>query len=176
MSRIDATTKLPAMTFLTNFKWRPIRLMGATVKITAFLLLSLLLGIRAHAQSSPEGLWMSFDDDGKTPMALIRIVKANGMLNGRIEKVLDVQSQTETVCSRCSGDRKNQPIVGLEIIRGVKPEPQNSQWSQGQILDPDDGAEYRLVMELRESGKQLKLRGYLGPFWRTQLWLRKSNN
>ena len=138
---------------------------------TYFLVASLLMSLHIHAQTSPEGLWMSYDDDGKTATALVRIVKINDQLIGQIEKVFD--QQTESICSNCRGDRKNQPIVGLEIIRGVKMAAQNNKWSQGRILDPDDGTEYKLVMELERAGQTLVVRGYWGLFWRTQYWQRQ---
>jgi uncharacterized protein (DUF2147 family) len=127
-----------------------------------------LINMPSLAQSTPEGLWMSFDDDGKTPTALIRISKSNGQLTGRIEKVLDTKS--EMICSKCADDRRNQPMIGLEIIRGSKADPHNGKWEQGRILDPDDGTEYNLVMELKESGQILLVRGYWSFFWRTQQW------
>ena len=128
--------------------------------------------LASFAQSTPEGLWMSFDDDGKTPTALIRISKSNGQLIGRIEKVLDTTS--EPTCSKCTDDRKNQPLVGLEIIRGSQAAPHNGKWEQGRILDPDDGAEYKLVMELKNGGQVLLVRGYWNVFWRTQEWHRQG--
>jgi uncharacterized protein (DUF2147 family) len=136
------------------------------------ILFAILGSIGSYAQSSPEGLWMSFDDDGKTPTALVRIAKSNGQLIGRIEKVLDAQS--ETTCSKCLDDRKNQSMVGLEIIRGAKHDAQNGQWIQGRILDPDDGTEYRLVIEPQSAGQVLVIRGYWGVFWRTQIWRKQG--
>ena len=138
---------------------------------TNFLLLSLLFSFHVYAQTSPEGLWMSYDDDGKTATALVRIFKINDRLIGQIVKVFD--QQAEAICSSCREDRKNQPIVGLEIIRGVKVAAQNNKWSQGRILDPDDGTEYKLVMELERAGQTLVVRGYWGLFWRTQYWQRQ---
>ena len=137
-----------------------------------FYIFVLFISLNSHAQSTPEGLWMSFDDDGKSPTALIRISKSNGRFAGRIEKVLD--NTPETICKKCPDDRKNQPLVGLEIIRGVQIEPRNNKWEQGRILDPDDGTEYRLVMELQNDGQVLLVRGYWGVFWRTQQWRRQS--
>jgi uncharacterized protein (DUF2147 family) len=130
------------------------------------------VSLAAFAQPTPEGLWISFDDDGKTPTALIRISKSNGQLIGRIEKVLDTTS--EPTCSKCTDDRKNQPLVGLEIIRGSQAAPHNGKWEQGRILDPDDGAEYKLVMELKNGGQVLLVRGYWSVFWRTQQWHRQG--
>ena len=136
------------------------------------VLTALLASLSADAQTTPEGLWMSFDDDGKTASALVRIVKSNGQFVGRIEKVLDTQA--EPTCQQCTDDRKNQPLVGLEIIRGAKLEAVNGKWEHGRILDPDDGTEYKLVMELQNAGQTLLVRGYWGVFWRTQQWRRQA--
>lgn len=138
------------------------------------VLLFALTSMMSFAQSTPEGLWISFDDDGTSPTALVRITKSNGQLVGRIEKVLDTTS--ETICKKCTDDRKNQPFVGLEIIRASQAEPHNNKWEQGRILDPDDGTEYKLVMELQHSGQVLLVRGYWGVFWRTQQWRRQGTN
>ena len=73
-----------------------------------FYIFVLFISLNSHAQSTPEGLWMSFDDDGKTPTALIRISKSNSQFAGRIEKVLD--NTPETICKKCPDDRKNQQI------------------------------------------------------------------
>jgi uncharacterized protein (DUF2147 family) len=136
-----------------------------------FVLLAQLIVAVCYAQSTPEGLWMSYDDDGKTPSAIVRISQSGSQLVGRIEKVLDPQSELN--CSKCNDDRRHQPLVGLEIIRGVKSEPNNGRWEQGKILDPDDGAEYKLVIEMQNSGKTLLVRGYWGLFWRSQKWQRQ---
>jgi uncharacterized protein (DUF2147 family) len=71
-------------------------------------------------------------------------------------------------------DRKNQPLMGLEIIRGSQAAPHNGKWEQGRILDPDDGAEYKLVMELKNGSQVLLVRGYWSVFWRTQQWHRQG--
>jgi len=139
-----------------------------------FVLCLLLTAFVAKAQTTPEGLWMSFDDDGKTPTALVRIAKNNDLLSGRIEKLLYIQPGSETVCTHCRDDRKNQAMVGLEIIRGAKASAQDGQWRDGKILDPDDGEVYRLVMVLAKDGQVLEVKGYWGLFWRTQYWRRQT--
>lgn len=113
-------------------------------------------------QTTPEGLWMSFDD-GKIPTAMVRLTQVHGEWRGRIEKVLDPQTSANALCTQCPRDRKNQPMVGLEIVRGDK------------ILDPDDGEEYRLTMALQPNGQVLEVKGHWGLFWRTQYWRRQGN-
>jgi uncharacterized protein (DUF2147 family) len=45
-------------------------------------------------------------------------------------------------------------------------------WEGGKILDPENGKEYTLKMTPLDGGKQLQIRGYIGPFYRTQIWQR----
>ncbi len=42
----------------------------------------------------------------------------------------------------------------------------------GKILDPENGKEYRASFTPIDGGARLEVRGYLGPFWRTQVWQR----
>jgi len=126
----------------------------------------------ANAQTTPVGLWRTFSDDGLRVQATVRIVEQGGKLWGRIEHVLDAHADKDERCEACKGRKHGQPMVGLEIIENVHPVSDKGIWRQGTVLDPESGDEYRLEMELREKGRQLILRGYWGPFWRTQVWQR----
>ena len=122
--------------------------------------LMLLASGAAFAQSSVAGLWRSIDDKTGEAKAEIRITEGNGTLTGRIEKLLKTDARPDAKCDQCEDDRKDKPMVGLEIIRGNK------------ILDPENGREYRLRLTPFDDGKKLEVRGYLGPFYRNQVWLR----
>ena len=124
----------------------------------------------AWAQMSPVGLWRSVDDKTGEPKAEIRIVDNAGALSGRIEKTL--RKDAKPTCTECQDDRKGQLIVGLEIIRGGKKDEGKEVWEGGKILDPENGKEYRASFTPIEGGKRLEVRGFLGPFWRTQTWVR----
>jgi uncharacterized protein (DUF2147 family) len=125
--------------------------------VTALLLLA---SSAAFAQQSVTGLWRNVDDSTGEVKAEIRIVETNGVVSGRIEKVLAKDAKPDDKCTKCEGDRKDKPMVGLEIIRGDR------------ILDPENGREYRLSLAPLDGGQKLQVRGYLGPFYRTQVWLR----
>jgi uncharacterized protein (DUF2147 family) len=56
--------------------------------------------------------------------------------------------------------------------RGAKAVPGSPWFEEGEILDPDNGKTYKLKMRVSEDGKALLLRGYIGPFYRTQNWER----
>jgi uncharacterized protein (DUF2147 family) len=130
-----------------------------------------LASTMAMAQMSPEGLWRNIDDKTGEAKAEIRIAAtASGALNGKIEKSLTQSSEPN--CSLCTDDRKDKPKLGMEIIRGAKKSDTGAVWEGGKILDPENGKEYTLRMTPLEDGKKLQIRGYIGPFYRTQVWQR----
>ncbi len=126
----------------------------------------------AMAQSTPVGLWRSFDEKTGEAKAEVRVVEAGGVLSGKIEKRLLKTARPEDVCTECSDDRKGQPLLGLEIIRGAKKAEGREVWEGGKILDPENGRNYTLKMTPVEDGKKLEVRGSFGPFGRTQTWVR----
>jgi uncharacterized protein (DUF2147 family) len=124
----------------------------------------------ASAQMVPQGLWRNVDDKSGEAKAEIRIASQGGVLSGRIEKAL-IQSG-EPKCGLCTDDRKDQPKLGMEIIRGARKAADDAVWEGGKILDPENGKEYTLRLTPLDGGKQLQVRGYIGPFYRTQVWQR----
>lgn len=142
------------------------------MKRLAFLIAAFALHAAALAQATPVGLWKTIDDETKTEKSLVRIVESGGVLGGKIEKLLDPAKQND-VCDKCSDERKGKPIVGLSIIRNAKQDGEDkSVWTGGEILDPNNGKTYRLRLKPLDGGKQLEVRGYVGPFFRNQTWIR----
>jgi uncharacterized protein (DUF2147 family) len=141
-------------------------------KALATLLLAAVAGA-AHAQTAtPVGLWKTIDDKSKSERSLVRISETGGVLVGRIEKVLGPDAKPDAKCDLCTDDRKDKPIVGLEIIRGVK--KNEDLWDGGTILDPNEGKAYKVRLTLADDGRKLDVRGYIGAplLGRTQTWLR----
>lgn len=131
------------------------------------------ISLSALAQMTPVGSWHSVDDKTGEAKAEIQIVDNAGVLSGRVMKSLRNDPKAKKTCDECSDDRKGQAIVGMEIIRGVKQEGADNLWAGGgKILDPENGKEYTVRMTPLEGGKKLQVRGYIGPFYRTQVWLR----
>ena len=125
------------------------------------------------AQMTPEGLWRNIDDKTGEAKAEIRIKdNGTGALNGALEKRLAKDAKPEDLCKECSDDRKDKPLLGLEIIRNAKKAEGKDVWEGGKILDPENGRNYTLRMTPIESGKKLEVRGSIGPFGRTQTWVR----
>jgi len=147
-----------------------------TICHTRHLVAALGLGLfvaLAHAQATPAGLWKTIDDHTKKERSLIRITDVAGVLTGRIEKSLDPDSKPGEVCDKCTDEHKDKPLLGMALIRNTK---QNSSdkaiWDGGDITDPDNGKVYRLRLKPLDGGKLLEVRGYIGPFYRNQTWIR----
>jgi len=129
----------------------------------------------AHAQATPVGLWKSIDDNTKKERSLIRIGNTGGVLTGKIEKALDPDAKPGAVCDKCTDDRKDKPLVGMTLIKGVKQsDSDKAMWDGGEILDPNNGKTYKVRLTPVEGGKTLAVRGYIGAplLGRTQTWVR----
>lgn len=124
------------------------------------------------AQMSPVGLWRNLDDKTGEAKAEIRIVETADVLSGKIDRRIGKDIKPDDVCDKCSDDRKDKPILGLEIIRGAKKTEGKDVWEGGKILDPENGRNYSLRMTPIDAGKKLDVRGSFGPFGRTQTWVR----
>lgn len=142
------------------------------MKSVSIALLAGGLALGAAAQMSPVGTWRSIDDASGKPRAEIVIRDAgNGTLVGRVERSLQATS-TEPLCSLCTDDRKGQPKIGLEIIRDARQSGSEAVWEGGTILDPENGKIYKLRLTPQDGGRTLQVRGYIGPFFRNQIWQR----
>ncbi|CAB3779077.1 hypothetical protein LMG28688_00709 [Paraburkholderia caffeinitolerans] len=137
-----------------------------------------LLGgvIAAHAQSnSPVGVWQTIDDHSGQPKALVQISEdGSGGLTGKIIKGLRANDQPDRRCTACTDSRKDQLILGMTIIDGMK--QAGSEWDGGHILDPENGKVYRCKIHTEDGGQKLVVRGYLGIslLGRSQTWVRQQ--
>lgn len=127
----------------------------------------------ATDSTSPVGMWQTFDDKTGKARALVRIYDVGGKLFGRIEQTFTPGGE-HRVCVPCRDERKNQPVVGLVIIRNL--ERNDDEYTGGDILDPESGSVYRCKMHLEQGGSRLVLRGYIGfsLLGRTQTWQRRD--
>jgi len=125
----------------------------------------------AFAQASPAGLWKTIDDETKQEKSLVRLTEAGGVLTGKIEKLTDPAKQ-ETVCDKCTDARKDQKVLGMTIVEGVKKNADEPYWDGGTILDPNNGKVYKVRMTPKDGGKTLEVRGFIGFLYRNQSWIR----
>lgn len=130
----------------------------------------------AAQQKSPLGLWKTIDDQSGKPKALIRISEAGGEYSGKIEKLFRGPDEEQNPkCDKCQDARRDQPLIGMTILNGMKQDPQDAaEFSGGLILDPENGKVYKSKMALADDGRKLNVRGYIGMplLGRTQTWLR----
>jgi uncharacterized protein (DUF2147 family) len=131
-----------------------------------------LTSVCAMAQMSPVGVWNTVDEKTKEIKSEIAISESGGALSGKITKLLRKDAKQDDVCDECSDDRKNKPLLGLEIIRGAKKVDGKDVWEDGKILDPENGKNYSLRLTPIEGGKKLEVRGSVFGIGRTQTWVR----
>jgi uncharacterized protein (DUF2147 family) len=146
------------------------------MKLLAFIVSAALSIAPAFANdNSPVGLWKNIDDVSGKPKALIRITESNGVLQGKIEQLFREPNEDQAPkCDKCDGARKDQPIVGMTILSGLKKD--GEEYAGGEILDPNNGKVYKSKMHLTDSGKKLSVRGYIGVpmLGRSQVWVRQE--
>lgn len=124
--------------------------------------------------ASPVGRWKTIDDETNTERSIVEIVQVGDELQGRILKIFPRPGEApDPVCQACEGERKDQPIIGMTFLWGLKRDGED--WVSGTILDPKNGKTYNAKASLTEGGRKLRVRGFLGTplLGRTQIWLRE---
>ena len=124
----------------------------------------------ARAVESPVGKWKTVDEKTGKVVSKVEIYDQGGKLFGKITGLTEPNKENgqPKTCSKCTGADKDKPIVGLVVIRDLS--PGDKSYKGGTIMDPDDGKVYKAEVWV-EDGK-LKVRGYIGFFYRTQTWLK----
>lgn len=123
---------------------------------------------------TPVGRWQTIDDHWGKVKSIIEIQNINGELKGFVRKIFVLPHEgTEPVCTECDGELKNSKVIGMKIILDFKKE--GNRWVDGKIIDPGNGNVYTSSLWLIDPDR-LKVRGYFGPFFRTQVWKRVNQS
>ena len=122
------------------------------------------------------GTWQQIDDKSGAAKAIIKIHKeANNNFTAKIIKVTPRPgySPRET-CNNCPAPYTNQPILGMEIIKGLKHVEGTNNYEKGRVIDPLAGKVYDAKIKMNATGKRLTLRAYMGvsTLGRSQTWIR----
>ena len=147
---------------------------AAMVAVTVALAPLIAPRYASSAEISPAGLWLAVDDDTKEPTGWFLISEHGGVYDGIIAKMFFKPGENQNpLCDECKDDRHDHPWLGLEIIRGMKPEGPDK-FGGGTILDPRDGKIYHATMNVSPDGGTLIVRGYIGIelLGQNQYWTR----
>ncbi len=144
--------------------------------ITRFTLLPLLFcvffaGPLLAGQGSIVGTWKTIDDQTNEPKSIVKIYEKGGKYYGKITKLFRKKGEDPNPrCEKCKdGDpRKGKPVKGMVIMQNLT--KKGEEYSGGSILDPKNGKVYKCKLWLEKG--ELKVRGYVGIFFRTQTWHR----
>lgn len=137
--------------------------------IAPLVFLTALIAMPLYAQKNIEGVWRTIDDETNKPKSHIQIYKTqSGKYAGKVVRILE-KGKEDARCDKCTDWRKDQPVMGMIILLNLVED--GKEYTNGDILDPEKGKVYRCKMWL-EDENTLKVRGYLGPFYRTQTWYR----
>ena len=141
--------------------------------------LLLAAGTAIAANDTPVGTWKTIDDSTHQAKSIVQITDSNGQLQAKILKLLNrtpeaiAKDGEHPLCTKCSGERKDQPIEGMTIMWGVTKD--GNVWDGGKILDPKSGKVYKVKLTVIDGGQKLDVHGYIGfsLFGRSQVWERQ---
>lgn len=123
------------------------------------------------------GKWLQIDDKTGTSKAVIEIRKdTNNTFTAKIVKITPRPGYTpREKCKDCPPPYTNQSILGMDVLKGLKPISENN-YDNGKIIDPLTGKIYSAKARLNSTGKRLTLRGYMGisAIGRSQTWIRQD--
>ena len=122
------------------------------------------------------GTWQQIDDKTGAAKAIISIHKeSNNTYTGKIIKITPRPGYTpQKNCNKCPAPYTNQPILGMEIVKGLKQVNNTNNYEKGRIIDPLSGKVYDAKVRLNSTGKRISIRASIGVsvLGRNQTWIR----
>ncbi len=149
-------------TFIARLFKHPLKL--AAVAFVASLMFIATTVMAFSGRATVLGQWKTIDDETGDAKSIVKIYEVDGKYYGRVDRLLKDPGK---LCDKCEGDDHNKPIEGMVIMWGMNPDG-DEEYSGGKIFDPAKNKTYRCSMWIKDG--KLMVRGYLGPFYRTQTW------
>lgn len=115
------------------------------------------------------GKWKTIDNETGKEKSIVKIYEKDGKIYGQVIKLLNPKVENP-VCHKCSGDKKNKPILGMHIIEDLS--KKDNTYEGGTILNPENGKQYKCSLKLDDDPNKLLVRGYVSFFHKTQYWVR----
>ena len=147
--------------------------MGKFKYTVALLAATFSAGVFAEDLS---GTWRNIDDKTGSSKAILEIrQEANGTYTAKIVKVTPRPGYTpKDTCINCPAPYTNQPILGMDILKGLQQVKDSNNYEKGRVIDPLAGRIYDAKIRLNSTGKRLTLRAYMGvsTLGRSQTWIR----
>ena len=129
---------------------------------------TIFLSTSLFSQAEVFGQWITIDDQTGRKKSVVDIYQEQGKLFGTIKQIFPLEGEDpDPVCEKCSDARKNQKVLGMQIINDLVYE--DGIWQGGEILDPENGKTY--ACKIWREGSKLMVRGYVAFFYRTQTWI-----
>lgn len=149
-------------TFIARLFKHPLKL--AAVAFVASLMFIATTVMAFSGRTTALGYWKTIDDETGEAKSIVKIYEVDGKYYGRVDRLLQ---QPGKLCDMCEGEDHNKPIEGMVVLWGMTADG-DEEYSGGKIFDPAKNKTYRCSMWVKDG--KLKVRGYLGPFYRTQTW------
>src|SRR5271165_142064 len=93
-------------------------------KLPGSALLAMTLMVTGHAAAeppSPAGMWVTIDDHSGKPTAVVEVALREGEVIGTVRKIYPQPGDDpDPRCEKCAGERKDQRVMGMQILWGMK--------------------------------------------------------